>query len=310
MAYKDAGAPVDWLELSVHASPEYVEPLSELFRRYTDGAAAVQLEGDWDPDNDPSDPGPPTRVTVTAYLKMDATFHNRRAMIDVGLRLISHLQPLGQVQERVVKQTEWESAWKAHFTTLRVGKRIVLRPIWLEYEPRPGDVVVDLDPGMAFGTGHHPTTRMCLEELERRLVPGMRVLDVGTGSGILAIAAAKLGAAEVVGVDIEEAAIKASRENAQRNGVGDRFAMHLGSLPHPEAQSGSFDLALANITARTIAMLAGEMCAAMKPGARIIATGIITEREDEAKQALEQALALEERRQDGDWVLYVARKTG
>ncbi len=299
---------MDWLELKVQATPEYVEPLSELFRRYSDGAVAVQLEGDWDPDNDPNEPGPPIRVTVTTYLKMDATLPNRRAMIDVGLRLIALLQPLGPVEERVVKEQEWEAAWKAHFTILRIGQRILLKPTWQEYTPHSNDIVVELDPGMAFGTGHHPTTRMCLEELERHVRPGMRVLDVGIGSGILSIAAAKLGAAQVVGVDIDEAAIKAAQENAVRNGVADRAAAYHGSLSHARVSLAGFDLVLANITAKTIAMLAGEIASAMAPGGLLIATGIITEREAEAKEALARALTLEERRQDGDWVLYLARK--
>ncbi|MBI4198319.1 MAG: 50S ribosomal protein L11 methyltransferase [Chloroflexi bacterium] len=300
-------SPSDWLELRVQATPEYVEPLSELFRRYSDGAVAVQLEGDWDPDNDPSDPGPPTRVTVTTYLRMDATLQGRRAMIDVGLRLISHLHPLGEARERVVKQQEWETALQAHFTTLRIGERIVLKPSWQRYSPQPKDVVVELDPGMAFGTGHHPTTRMCLEELERRVRVGMRVLDVGTGSGILAIAAAKLGAAEVVGVDIDEDAIRAAQENFQRNGVAGRVTAYSGSLPHPMVKAGSFDLALANITAHAIAMLAGPITQALAPEGLLIATGIIAERETEARDALQQVLSIVERRQDGEWVLLLAR---
>lgn len=299
--------PSDWLEIRVLATPEYVEPLSELFRRFSDGAVAVQLEGDWDPDNAPSDPGPPTRVTVTTYLRMDATLHSRRAMIDVGLRLISHLHPLGQAQERVVKQQEWETAWKAHFSTLRIGKRIVLKPSWQGYQPRPKDVVVELDPGMAFGTGHHPTTRMGLEELERRVQVGMRVLDVGTGSGILAIAAAKLGAAEVIGVDIDEDAIRAAQENFQRNGVAGRAMAFLGSLPHPMVKAGGFDLAVVNITAQAIAMLAGPMAQALAPGGILIATGVIAEREAEARDALLRVLSLEQRRQDGEWVLLSGR---
>ncbi len=300
--------PLDWLELKVLATPEYVEPLTELFRRYSEGAVAVQLEGDWDPDNDPNEPGPPTRVTVTAYLQMDSTLQSRRAMIDIGLRLISLLQPLSSVEERVVKEEEWETAWKAHFTTLRIGKHIVLKPTWQDAVAQPGDVVVELDPGMAFGTGHHPTTRMCLEEMERLARPGMNVLDVGIGSGILSIAAAKLGVAQVIGVDVEEAAIKATGENVARNGVAGRVVAYHGSLPYAAVRPASIDLVLANITARTIALLAQEIAAAMKPGALLIATGIITEREQEAKEALERCLTLVQRRQDGDWVLYVASK--
>ncbi|MBI4339780.1 MAG: 50S ribosomal protein L11 methyltransferase [Chloroflexi bacterium] len=297
---------MDWLELSIQAPAEYVEPLSEIFRRYSDGNVAVQTEGDWDPDNDPGQADPPSRITITAYLRLDDTLRSRKAMIDVGVRLVSHLQPLGALQERVLAEKEWETAWKAHFTVLRVGRRIVLKPTWHDYAPKPGDAVVELDPGMAFGTGHHPTTRMCLEELDRRVQPGSRALDVGTGSGILAITAARLGAAHVVGLDIDGTAVQAARENVTRNGVAGKVRVYPGSLPHPEAPAAAFDIVVANITAGAIAALAGELAQTMAQDGTLIASGIIAQRQAEAEDAIQRYLTITSRRQDGDWLLLTA----
>ena len=297
-----------WLELSIRATPEYVEPLSELFRRYGEGGVVVEEEGDWDPDNDPDDPGPPTSVVVRTYLPLDATAHNRRGMIDVGVRLISLLQPMGGLQERVLEEEEWESAWKAHFTLLRVGKRLVIKPTWQEYSPGSGELVVELDPGMAFGTGHHPTTRMCMEELELRVAPGMRVLDLGTGSGILTIAAAKLGAGSVLALDVDAVAVQAARANFRSNGVSRQIRTFQGTLPHPQALPGSFHLVVANITANAIAGVARPLAEVLAHDGVVVASGIIRERQAEAEEALQEVLMILDRRYDGDWVTLVARR--
>ena len=163
--------PADWVELSVDTPPEYVEPLSEVFHRYGEGGVAVEQPGGFNPDEGES-PHVPDRVTVKAYLPLDHTTDHRRAQIDVGVRLVGHLAPLSELRERVVTQDEWENSWKDFFDVLRVGSRIVVCPTWREHSPLAGDVIVRLDPGMAFGTGHHPTTRMCLEAIDRILTPG------------------------------------------------------------------------------------------------------------------------------------------
>ena len=296
-----------WLELSIRTTPEYVEPLSELFRRYGHGGVVVQEEGDWDPDDESREAGPPTSVVVTTYLPLNSTARTRRGMIDVGVRLIALIQPMDGLQERVLDEGEWEAAWKSHFTLLRIGQCLVIKPTWQEYLPEAGEVVVELDPGMAFGTGHHPTTRMCLEELEHRMVPGMRVLDLGTGSGILSIAAAKLGVARVVALDVDAVALRTARGNVRFNGVARKVRTLQGTLPHPGAVPGSFDLVLANITARAIAEVARPLAEVLAPGGVVVASGIIRERQIEAEQALQDVLAGLDRRYDGDWVTLVAR---
>ncbi len=297
-----------WLELSIRTTPEYVEPLSELFRRYGEGGVVVEEEGDWDPDNEPGAPEPPTSVVVRTYLPLDATATHRRGMIDVGVRLVSLLRPMDGLQERVLDEAEWEAAWKSHFTLLRVGNCLVIKPTWLDYSPEAGEKVVELDPGMAFGTGHHPTTRMCLEELERHVVPGSRVLDLGTGSGILAIAAAKLGAASVFALDVDPAAIKAASANIRHNRVSRKVRLSLGTLPNPNVTPASFDVVVANITARGITEVAGPLAEALAPKGVAIASGIIRERQAEAETALQQVISVRERRYDGDWVTLVAER--
>ena len=299
---------VKWLELSIRTIPEYVEPLSELFRRYGEGGVVVQEEGDWDPDNSPGEPGPPTSVLVTTYFPLDATADNRRGMIDVGVRLISILQPMDGIQERVLEEKEWETAWKAHFTLLRIGTRLIIKPTWQDYSPPADTTVVELDPGMAFGTGHHPTTRMCLEEMERRVAPGMRVLDLGTGSGILAIAAAKLGAASVLALDTDEIAVRAARANSRHNNVARKVRTYLGTLPHPQALPGSVGLVVANITANAISQVVLPLAEVLAPEGVVVASGIIRERQTEVEEAMQESLVVLERLYDGDWVTLVAAR--
>jgi ribosomal protein L11 methyltransferase len=216
---------------------------------------------------------------VSCYLLVDDGLGARLDQID-ELLAARGMKP--EIETRRVDEAEWADAWKEHFNVLRVGRRTVIRPSWRDYEPRPGDVVIDLDPGMAFGTGQHETTRGCLVMLEEIVQPGMRVLDAGTGSGILAIAAVKLGAASVTAVDVEPQAITVARENAERNGVDRRIRVGQGSLgaawPFAEASEGSVDLVVANIHARVLIDLAEEITAALAPPGAIILSGIIAER--------------------------------
>jgi len=214
--------------------------------------------------------------------------------------------PVSPLQERVLEEEDWQNAWKEHFHVLRVGKRMVVSPSWREHQATKSDIVVTLDPGMAFGTGHHPTTRMCLELLENMVKPGMSVLDVGCGSGILSIAAAKLGARSVLGIEIDSVALRVAKQNILENGVGQNIRIVQGSLPHPDVGALSYDLAVANISAKVITEIAGELVGAARPGGKVIASGILLDNRDAVAQALDSAGGLlNQTIADGDWVALV-----
>ena len=297
-----------WLEISVDTPPEFVEPLSHVFYRYGHGGVAVEQRGGFNPDEGET-PDAEATVRVTTYLPVDSTTDARRGGIDVGVRLVSHLCPISPLRERFLEQEDWEHAWKKHFHVLHVGKDLVIVPTWRDYAPSETDVVIELDPGMAFGTGHHPTTRMCLELLETFARPGVKVLDVGCGSGILSIAAAKLGAEAVVGLEIDSVAAQAAVSNIGTNGVAATVRIMQGTLEGPELLAGGYDLALANISAKVLSELAEQLVSALRPGGRIIASGVLKERRQAVEQRLRDAGAAVERTvTDGDWVAMVAVK--
>ena len=209
------------------------------------------------------------------------------------------------VSMRTVDEEDWAESWKEHFHVERFGARIVVVPSWRQYERREHDVVMTLDPGMAFGTGQHETTRMCLEALERAVRAGARVLDVGCGSGILSIAAAKLGAREVLAVDVDANCVRITGENARANGVEDVVRVGEGSAGAPwpfDTPAEGFDVVVANIIARVIVELAPALVGALTADGRLIASGIIGEREAETVAALEAAGArVDVARAMGEW---------
>lgn len=204
-----------------------------------------------------------------------------------------------------VDDQDWATAWKAYYKPERIGEKVVVCPSWETYEPAPDDVVIMLDPGMAFGTGKHPTTALCVRELEATVRPGMRVLDVGTGSGILSVAAAKLGAGEVVAVDLDPVAVGVARENVDVNGVGGIVTVREGDLA--TGLAGRFDIIVANIIADVILRLLPDVPGLLAPGGRFIGCGIIDERRRDVERAVEAVgLRVDHVRTSGDWVLVSA----
>lgn len=206
-----------------------------------------------------------------------------------------------------VEQEDWQNAWKKYYHAMDIGQRLAIVPGWEEYQT--DRTVITMDPGMAFGTGTHETTSLCLEVLDARVKGGERMLDIGTGSGILAIAVLKLGAAEAEGVDIDPMCVRTAGENAQRNGVQDRFKVLVGDLS--DKASGVYNIITANIVASAILSLAPHVPALMAPGAVFIASGIIDTRKDEVLEGLRAAgLDPFEVHEKRGWVCIVCRKEG
>ena len=305
---EEAAASGAWLELAVEADVEAVEAVSEILGRAATGGTSVEPAFELVDEGlgarlDPSRP-----ATVRAYLPARDRAAAERAAAEVA-EALGHLQafglrPIGELRTRIVEEADWADAWKAYFPVMRIGRRLVIRPTWRRHRRAPDDVVLALDPGMAFGTGLHPTTRLCLAGVEalsdRGVLAGARVLDVGCGSGILAIAALKLGAATALGLDTDPIAIEATRANARRNALVRRVRVREGSLPSGAA---SFDVVLANLIAGLLVPLADGLFHELRPGGHLLASGIFVDREGDVRGAFETAgLAVTGRTAEGDWV--------
>ena len=292
-----------WLELSVEADVEAVEAISEILGRVAAGTAVHPTRLLRDPADELAareDPSAPFVVTAHVPDGPDAP-----DAVDDTERALWHLQafglrPVGQLRVRSVDDADWTDAWKRHYVPQRIG-RVVIVPSWVAHQAAPDDAVVRLDPGMAFGTGLHPTTRACLELIQELRPTPPRLMDIGTGSGVLALAALRLGARSAVGYDTDPLAVDVARANAQSNGLGDRFEPRHGSLP--EVADERFPLVLANLVASVLVQLASRFAAHLDPGGVLVAGGIIAERGDEVARAFQDVgLLLRERRDDGDWV--------
>lgn len=299
---------MEWIEISLDAAVDQAEAVAEVLRtalgEFSQGVS-IEQQGILPDRYDDGDVPPPSRVFVRAYLQSDARAEQIKADIEVALAHMNLLPEYHQVDDQ-----NWAEAWKAHYHPLRIGKKIVVRPLWETAELQPGDIEIALDPGMAFGTGTHATTQLCLAALEDVMRPGLNVLDLGCGSGILAIAAAKMGAAKLIAVDIDPLSVQATDENAAVNGVADKISAYEGSLETVLGSARRFDLLLANILAKIII----EMCdqrlgQVVRPGGQAIFSGIITEQVDDVKAALiRTGLTPTEVRQDGDWVAILASR--
>jgi ribosomal protein L11 methyltransferase len=310
-----------WLELAVTCDTEAVEAVSEILSRVAPGGVSVE------PGYQLTDEGLGAVVdagrpaTVRAYLPARDPRAVREAVAAAD-RALGHLsafglREIGALVTAVVHDSDWASAWKRHVRVMRIGRRIVIRPTWRRHRRAPGDVVIAMDPGMAFGTGLHPTTRLCLAGIERWADDGLlsrgaaadghaRLLDVGCGSGVLAIAAGLLGAGELVGVDTDPIAIEATLANAGRNRLRRRVRAWQGTVPTGAAP---FDLVAANLIASVLVALAPRLRDELRPGGRLLASGIFVDREGDVRSALAAAgLAILRREAEGDWVALDAER--
>ena len=205
-----------------------------------------------------------------------------------------------------IREEDWANNWKQYFKPFRIGEHMVVKPTWEDWTAEPGDRIIEIDPGMAFGTGTHETTALCIELIERYYREG-RLFDIGTGSGILAIAAALLGAKDVYAIDIDEDAVRVAKENVQLNGLSDAITVEKGDLL--KGVRGTYDFAVANILAPVICMLAGPLMAYLTPGGYFVCSGIIREMRDDVFNALNAAgYTILEERARGDWCAFAAQK--
>lgn len=312
------------VQIKVSVDAEGAEAVSELFNSIharvgnadSDGASRAVIEAAGFPEESDSqaelvDLAHANSITVSTVIPVGPMAEEMQQRIKQGVWWLSRLHPIGEPSVTPLEEKDWQEAWKEHYLTFRVGQRIVIQPVWKEQEPvAADDVLIRLNPGMAFGTGLHPSTQLCLTLLEEYLVADSQLLDVGTGSGILAIAGLKLGAEKVVASDTDSLALKVAEENADYNlptsQLRRKLELHLAAEP----PAGQFDLIVVNILPDVICNLLLEkaLLNRAKPGAIIILSGIISNRAKAVADALaqQQCEFIEERRQ-GDWVALVGQ---
>jgi ribosomal protein L11 methyltransferase len=290
---------MEWLEVSVRVVPEAAEAVAEVLSRYAPEGVAIAAGTDDEIDQP---------VTVTAYLLVDEHVERKRRQVAEGLAHLSHIWSV--IPEPVftfIEDTDWTAKWKERIPVLHLGPKVVIKPSWRTYVPAPGEIVLEMDPGMAFGTGLHPTTQLCITAIEELVQPGMDVLDLGTGTGILAMLSAHLGADRVLAVDTDENAVIAARRNVRSNHLDRKIEFVHGSLADVR---GRYDLVLANIlTPVIIDMATAGLADRLKAGGVTVASGILEEQAQSVVTALDQAgLRVTDQDQLGDWVAIRAEK--
>jgi ribosomal protein L11 methyltransferase len=296
---------IEWLEFSVQISPEASESVTALFDRLGEGGAVIESL--------PVRAGrmrtvKPT-LTIKTYLPADRKHTKRRKEIENGLQALKKIQSKPKIRMRKLTPSDWTEAWKKGYRTQKIGRHLMIVATWKKYSVRKGEIVIRIDPGMAFGTGLHSTTRLCLIALERYVQRDDRVLDIGTGSGIQAIAAVKLGACEVTALDIEETAVKIARQNTVLNNVSNHVQIHLGTLEALSGQIQPAQIIVVNILTYTIINMLAELKEELQPGGFLICGGILSEFAREFETALTEAqLKVIEILSEGDWITFVARK--
>jgi ribosomal protein L11 methyltransferase len=291
-----------WFELSARTDSEGAEAAAAVLNEYT--ASGAVIEQTVLPD--PGEQFDPARAfTVRAFF--NETESDALARAETALWHLSQIRAMTP-QTREIREEDWAEAWKKYYTILHIGQRIVIKPSWLDYAPQPEDVVVELDPGMAFGTGLHPTTRMCLLAVEERVRPGtlQRILDVGTGSGILSIAAARLGAQSIYALDTDPVAVETAMKNAAINHVESTMNVERGSIDATR-DANMYDVVFANLLAEIVIELAPAIGASLRAGGVVIASGILDFKADWVAEALVQAgLTIVEKKTEEDWATLVA----
>ncbi len=288
-----------WYEITAQVPPALVEAVAAIMREAAPGGLALEEPVDLlGPEE-----GYAVRAGEAVALRAWLPASELGAVLTQRLREALDAFPEVELTARPRYEQDWAVSWREFFGPVVAG-RIAIVPSWIEYEPAPRQLIVRLDPGQAFGTGHHETTRLCLTALDEAVRPGARVLDVGAGSGILAIAAVKLGAAQVDAFEIDPIAADVARANCVANGADERVTVH-GAFPTEGIEGvAPVDLAVANVSARTDIALAGALAASLRPAGRLILSGFLTSDREEALAAFEPyGLALAGEREEHGWAL-------
>lgn len=287
-----------WAEVTLVTSPEAAEAVADILISEGSGGVAT-LDSNHSTLNY-------QHSTQTAYFPVDDRLE---AKLDRIKQRLNDLKLVGldpgpaEITIKFVEDDDWATAWKSFFKPLVIGK-IVVKPTWEQFDAQPGQIILEIDPGMAFGTGNHPTTRMCLLALQRLIRPGGVMLDMGCGSGILAIAGALLGASKVLGVEIDSVAVKAARENVAVNGV--ESTIEIIEADSPSSAGIKADFIVANIVADAIIGMVDNLVAALKPGGTLITSGIVDEREAGVASHLKSVgLELSDTIRDGEWITLI-----
>ena len=315
---------MNWLEVSLTVDGELAEAVAEVLARFAPNGVMTEQGVKFMDDEDSGTPTGP--VVVRAYLEMDACIEETRQKLEESLFYLGMIQPLPAPVYQQIADQNWMESWKQHYKPIPIGQRLIIVPVWLD-SPEPERIPIKIDPGMAFGTGTHPTTQLCLELIEKAIPQNresrignrelnahsqknnarITIIDVGCGSGILSIAALKLGAQAALGVDVDIESAKNARENADKNGIGAEFIIAQGSVT--EVLEGKFplrqsSLVVANILAPIIIRLFDDGLADLaEPGGTVILSGIMVGQEQNVLAAAQaKGLELNGQRHMGDWV--------
>lgn len=301
-----------WIEISLTVSSEQAEAVAEVLNRAIPNGVVVEQNAVQE--NSSSADHLEKRARVFGYLLADEEIHEKKRGIIKFLRHLSQIQPLPEPVFTPIWDEDWMAAWKNHYQPIEVGNKLVILPAWLKRE-HPGRLPIRINPGMAFGTGAHPSTQLCLVLLEQTVAPGMKVIDVGCGSGILTIAALRLGAGQCLGVDVDPAARQSTMENIRKNHICSGWEAGIGSVK--EILNGQFaissaPLVVVNILANTILQLFSEgLVHLVEPEGKLILSGILETQADNVLQSAEnKGLSLDKKISSSDWVALQLIKTG
>lgn len=312
---------MDWMEYTILTTTEGSDLISQvlmdagslgtMIEDKNDVAANQRPEGQWDIIDEAIAKRIGDDVKVTGYFEVDSKLPDRLAFIEGELRRLRGMDlgmDLGKLETRRhdVAEQDWTESWKAAFKPFRLGEHMLVKPSWEQVDVQPGDHIIEIDPGMAFGTGTHETTGMCVALVEKYVQPGDRVIDIGTGTGILAIAAAHMGARPVLATDLDAVAVRVAAENVKINGFEGVIDVRCGDLLDVVHETG--DVVIANIIADVIIALAGPVRACVADGGVFICSGISVERRADVRRALEEAdYDILDDVNQGEWCAMAAR---